>query len=233
MNIYKLLQDLFLGYNPSFKYKMPPVKPAYDRQIKCPVMNGTVECKNIQINSYNIAEISNCFIAFDVETTGLNKNNDRIIELGAALFINGKISKTFSSLVNPGVFLYQSASSINNITNDMIRRAPLEFEVYPKLIDFLGEAMNGKIIMCAHNASFDFGFLRNTLSRLGYNANIKYIDTLSIAKKYINGLDSYKQVSLEKYFGLNNYNSHRAKSDAENCGYILVNLLNIIKSESL
>ncbi len=42
------------------------------------------------------------------------------------------------------------------------------------------DALDGKITMCAHNASFDFGFLSNTFSRLGYDAKIKYVDTLSL-----------------------------------------------------
>ena len=86
--------------------------------------------------------------------------------------------------------------------------------------------------MCAHNAKFDFDFLCNTLSRLGFNANIEYIDTLSLSRKYLHGLENYKQSTVENYFGLTNPSSHRAASDAENCGHILYRLLDVA-SESL
>ena len=72
----------------------------------------------------------------------------------------------------------------------------------------------------------------NTLSRLGFNANIEYIDTLSLSRKYLHGLENYKQSTIENYFGLTNPSSHRAASDAENCGHILYRLMDVA-SESL
>ena len=109
----------------------------------------------------------------------------------------------------------------------MLATAPSEKEIYPQLIEFLGEAACGKIVMCAHNATFDFSFLCNTLSRLGFNANIEYVDTLSLSRKYLHGLDNYKQNTIENYFGLVNSSSHRAACDAENCGHILLRLLDV------
>lgn len=96
----------------------------------------------------------------------------------------------------------------------------------------MGDALCGAIVMCAHNAKFDFDFLCHTLSRLGFNANIEYIDTLSLSRKYLHGLENYKQSTIENYFGLTNPSSHRAASDAENCGHILYRLLDVA-SESL
>lgn len=188
---------------------------------------GNVVSRRIELNSKNEAEIRNCFIAFDVETTGLNPISDRIVEIGAVMFQGGKVVKTFSSLVNPEVRISNSASAINHITNDMLVKAPTEDVVYPKLIEFLDEALCGKIVMCAHNAKFDFDFLCNTLSRIGFDAEIVYVDTLRIARKYLDGLENYKQNTLEKYFGLVNSAAHRAASDAENCGKILLHLLDI------
>ena len=192
-----------------------------------PVQRGVALSKKIELNFQNEKNIRNCFIAFDVETTGLSPESDRIVELGAVIFLNGSVSRTFSSLVNPNVLISRSASAVNHITNAMLANAPSEKEIYPQLIDFLGDALHGGIVMCAHNAKFDFDFLCNTLSRLGYSANIEYLDTLSLSRKYLQGLENYKQGTIEKYFGLTNSSSHRAASDAENCGRILYRLLDV------
>jgi len=193
-----------------------------------PVRQGVATADKIGLNPRIAAYIRNCYIAFDVETTGLDPVADRIIELGAVVFVNGKIDRTFSSLVNAKTPISRTAAEVNHITSGMLKRAPCEEEIYPKLIEFLGEALNGKIVMCAHNAKFDFNFLCNTLSRLGFNADIKYLDTLDLARKYLD-LNSYKQSSIEKHFGLTNAAAHRAVSDAENCGHILCRLLDIVE----
>lgn len=209
--------------------KKAKVKPQVREEIKVevPVQRGVALSKRIELNSQNENSIRNCFIAFDVETTGLSPMSDRIIEIGAVIFLNGMVHKTFSSLVNPGISISQSASAVNHITNAMLVSAPSEKEMYPQLIDFLGDALCGRIVMCAYNAKFDFDFLCNTLSRLGFSANIEYIDTLSLSRKYLHGLGNYKQGTIEEYFGLINSSSHRAMSDAENCGHILCRLLDV------
>lgn len=193
--------------------------------IDPPVQLGVASSKRIEVDVQNQNRIRTCFIAFDVETTGLNPASDRIVEIGAVAFLNGAVHKVFSSLINPGVSISHSASAVNHITNAMLATAPSEKEIYPQLIDFLGAALCGKIVMCAHNAKFDFDFLCNTLSRLGFNADIEYVDTLSLSRKYLHGLDNYKQKTIEDYFGLVNCSSHRAATDAENCGHILFRLL--------
>lgn len=184
-------------------------------------MGCVIDMERIDLDIFNYKLLQKEFVAFDIETTGLSPTRDRIIELGAVLFNSGKKVKTFSSLVNCGVDISNDAESVNGITKEMIRNAPNEYEVFSNLIKFLGEAMQGKIIMCAHNASFDFGFLYNTFLRLGIKSDIKYIDTLSLSRKYIKDVENYQQRTLEEYLGLKNEMAQRAVYDAENCGEIL------------
>lgn len=191
--------------------------------------NGIVSANKVILDSSAHAMLQKRFIAFDVETTGLNPSTDRIIELGAVIFENGKPIKTFSSLVNPGISIPSAATAVNHITNAMIKSAPNEGELYPDFIDFLGDAISGDTLMCAHNASFDFGFLKNTLSRLGFDADFKYVDTLALSRKYIPGLANYKQCTVEAHFGLNNSSAHRAANDAEMCGQILHRILDVLQ----
>ncbi|HHS2807703.1 TPA: 3'-5' exonuclease, partial [Streptococcus agalactiae] len=166
-----------------------------------------------------------------IETTGLNSQQDRIVEVGAVLFENGKVVDSYESLVNVKVNISADVTRINNITNRMIKNAPSENQVYYELVNFLGDALNGKTPVCAHNAKFDMGFLCNTLSRLGYNGEIKYLDTLSLSRKNVKGLRNYKQNTVAEYFNLQNKNSHRAKSDAIICGNILTKLFFIIENQ--
>ena len=186
---------------------------------------GVVTTRPVVINNYTIEKLKTRYIAFDTETTGLNPSRDRIIELGAVLFENGKCVKRFQSLVNPGVFIPARVTAVNNITNSMIKNAPTEEIVYSELAEFLKDAYNEQTIICAHNARFDMSFLSETLMRLGYNANINYIDTLTFAKQKIKGLYNYKQDTVAHYLDIVNEQAHRAASDAETCGKILWNLI--------
>ena len=93
-----------MGIFDIFKKKVEPQFQGNNEvQAKASVQPGIATSKRIDIDFHNINSIENCFIAFDVETTGLNPVTDRIVEIGAVIFQNGKVNKTFSSLVNPGI----------------------------------------------------------------------------------------------------------------------------------
>ena len=192
---------------------------------------GFVSANKIKIDNYALKALKQRYIAFDVETTGLNPYNDRIIEFGAVLFEDGIPVKRYGTLVNAMVDIPSAASEVNHITNQMIKDAPAEKEAYTNLIDFLGDALQEKTVICAHNAKFDMDFLSESLMRLGYNANIYYVDTLSLSRKLVKGLVNYKQDTVATHFELYNLNAHRAESDAEICGSILWKLLEIMEKE--
>lgn len=186
---------------------------------------GLISTRKIQVNKTTVPKLKKQYLAFDVETTGLSPVNNKIIEVGAVLFESGRITKEYGTLINPEVSIPYSATAINHITNDMIKDAPKEKEAYAGLTAFLGDALDGGTIVCAHNASFDMRFLSETLMRLGYDGNILYADTLSLSRKLIKGLYNYKQDTVAGHFNIVNLKSHRAVSDAEVCGKILWNLL--------
>lgn len=194
-----------------------------------PVHIGNATADRVEFDATYAELLRQRFIAFDVETTGLNPATDRIVEIGAVLFVNGEPVDSFSTLVDPCMNISASATAVNHITSAMLSSAPLEQDVYPRFIEFLGEALCGNVIICAHNAKFDFNFLCNTLSRLGYDTHFRYVDTLSLSRRYIKGLDNYKQCTLEEHLGLNNSASHRASSDAKSCGEILCCILNYVE----
>ena len=185
---------------------------------------GNVVATKTEITREVFDSLNRRYIAFDVETTGLSAFTERIVELGAVVFENGTIVNQFSTLVNPGRPIPAAASQVNHITNDMLRSAPVENQVYPSFVNFLGDTLQGNTIICAHNAKFDMDFLSETLKRLGYNGNIRYVDTLALSRKYLK-LDNYKQDTVAASYGIVNQNAHRAVTDAEVCGKILWELL--------
>jgi DNA polymerase III alpha subunit (gram-positive type) len=103
----------------------------------------------------------------------------------------------------------------------VVKSAPSEDEVYGALMEFLGDAADGKTLMVAHNARFDMDFLRMTLTRLGVDADIRYADTLKLARQHVPGLFNYKQPTIAEHFGIEIHSAHRAADDARVCGEML------------
>lgn len=179
--------------------------------------------EEVELTKDIIKKLNTKFIAFDTETTGFSPYKDRIIELGAVEFIDGKNTKIFNSLVKTDVKNSYYAYQVNKISEEMLEDAPLEKDIYIELVNFLEEVLNGNIILVAHNAIFDMHFLKNTLERLGYSGYIRYLDTLKVS--YRLPINSHCQSAIAKYLGIINEEEHRAYSDAITCGKILVKIL--------
>lgn len=192
-----------------------------------PVKKGNVTNSAVETTIANIEKAKSKFIAIDFETTGLSPYSDRIIEVGAVIFENGAIVDRMDRLINPGFSIPESAQRVNHISNEMVKDAPNETAVIRELMDFIGDAIVGTTFLCAHNASFDSKFLEMALERNGYDASIKFLDTLTLSKKVLY-FDNYKQETLADHFGIVNSNSHRAVADAETCGLIMVNLCDLL-----
>lgn len=97
---------------------------------------GKVVIEEVELFKEIVIELNKKFIAFDTETTGFSPYKDRIIELGAVLFINNKGTDYFNSLVKTDVKNSYHAYKVNKISEEMLESAPLEIDIYPKLVDF-------------------------------------------------------------------------------------------------
>ena len=195
------------------------------------VNNANVSLYNCSFEGENLSSLSKRYIAIDFETTGLNPKTDRIIEIGAVLFENGKPCETFSTLVNPGVTIPARITEITNITNGMVMTAPSESSAISRLVDFMGVALYGRTVLCAHNADFDMKFLCETLIRHGYSGTIDSVDTLTIAREMVSGVENYKLTTLIEHYGIETGQAHRATSDALACGKLLAIFLDEKKDE--
>ena len=169
-------------------------------------------------------ELSERFIAFDTETTGLDPDRDCIVELGAVVFEKGIPTTSFQSYVNPGIRITAEVSALNHITNEMLAAAPAEKDVYPEFMKFLGDAASGKVLVCGHVAAFDLSFLCNTLDRLGIEAAFRFIDTRQLATQ-IPELEHHSLAAVAEYFEIPHEKAHQAKEDALTSGRILLKKL--------
>ena len=85
----------------------------------------------------SLIEFPNKYIAFDIETTGLDPMYDEIIEIGAIKIENGKEVEVFNTLVKPEYEIDEFISELTGITNEMVKESPSIDEVLPKFIDFI------------------------------------------------------------------------------------------------
>jgi len=156
------------------------------------------------------------FVAFDIETTGLEPGLDKIVEIGAVKFDKMGIIARFSALINPGMPMPKEAERVNNISDKMLRGKPLLEEVFPDFIRFIQGTM-----LVAHNAPFDLGFIR---CQAPFLAN-PVVDTLEISRELFPGFRSYSLQNLASALRIGTRNAHRAEDDARLCMEIFLRCL--------
>lgn len=155
------------------------------------------------------------YVVFDIETTGLNKDSDFIIEIGALKYKNNVLVDEFSYLINPKIELPQIIIDITGIKDrDLIDKETIDV-ILPKFVEFIED-----LPLLAHNISFDLGFINKNLKDLNLNElKNENIDTLEVAKKYLPQMYNYKLETLKKYFNIKQV-SHRAIGDCHTANYV-------------
>ena len=154
------------------------------------------------------------FVVFDVDTTGMNRTMDRIVQLAAQrIDTDGSIS-TFDSFVNPGRPIPLAAMRVHHITDAMVANAPKFSDVGMRFLDFSSGAT-----LVAHNAIFDLGFLQESLNRCGLPLwRGKTMDSIPLTRRAFPGLPSYRLQELRVALNLDEpeeetLTAHRADSD--------------------
>jgi DNA polymerase III subunit epsilon len=150
-----------------------------------------------------------CFAFVDLETTGVSAAADRITEIGVVLIDNGAPSGEWSSLVDPGVPIPPAIQSLTGITNDMVRQAPAFRDIAVKLREMLKNR-----IVVAHNARFDYGFLKNEYRRLGERLTAELLCTVRLSRRLFPQFSSHSLDSILARHRLPGAGRHRALGDA-------------------
>ncbi len=164
--------------------------------------------KRTEISYSKVKAAPNDYVVFDLETTGLNKYDDKIIEIGAIKYINGVESEKFHTYVNPQRHIPSAATNINGISDRDVKNAP---KAEKALSDFLSFIDNYTLI--AYNSDFDMGFIQIECSNsLGKTVKNDVIDALPLARKYLPQLPNKKLVTVKNYFNLD-VGSHNAIDD--------------------
>lgn len=153
--------------------------------------------------------MTDTYICIDLETTGLNPKMDKIIEIGAVKVIDGKVTDTFSALVNPGRILEERVSELTGITNDKLENAPYIEDILPALEDFLED-----LPLLGHRILFDYSFLKKAMVTNKRSFERKGIDTLRIARRFLPSLEHRTLEFLCKHYGIP-HTAHRALEDAK------------------
>lgn len=150
------------------------------------------------------------FVCLDCETTGLDAENDRVIEVAAVVFTVDQILESFESLIDPQVPIPPSSTDIHHITDDMVVGKPVLEAVIPDLLRIIARHP-----IVGHGVGFDIALLINAAARSGimhHLSNNRVIDTLRMARLYgespVNSL-----MQLGKHFNIQVEGTHRAMND--------------------
>ncbi len=149
-------------------------------------------------------------VFLDLETTGATATHDRITEIGLVEVANGRFVGSWSQLVNPEKNIPPFIQALTGITNDMVADAPTFEQLAPALF----ERLAGKLLV-AHNARFDYGFLKNEFARLGLAYRARVLCTAKLSRKLFPEHRRHNLDALMERHGLTCSARHRALGDAE------------------
>ena len=166
----------------------------------------------------------------DFETTGLSPDGDRVIEVGVACFENGQLTGLKNWLVNPSIPIPDESRAVHNISDDDVRDAPKFAAIAHEV-----EAMVEGHMAVAYNALFDRAFLHAELKRAGrslgnaelsaaLHEDVLWIDPLVWARELHKDERGHRLGEVCARLGIALDNAHRAASDAEATGRVLLAL---------
>ena len=165
------------------------------------------------------------YLVVDVETSGSNPKENKIIEIACITVIGGEITDVFSSLVNPHQFIPPFIAKMTGISNELVYTAPEMDFIMPQLNDIFNQK---NAVFVAHNARFDWSFVSEAFVSCGYSApKVPRLCTVKLSRRLL-PKDLKKNVgSLAQHFNINVTNRHRASGDAIATAFILNELLDI------
>ena len=170
------------------------------------LINGPWSLTNDESSDFSLPSNDLEYVAFDVETTGFNKN-DRIVEIGFVAFKNGKVLEEWATLINPLRDI--GKTNIHGITSSMVSAAPL----FEDVINDIFRLINGRVLV-AHQFNFDARMLIQEFNRANTQGDIgKGFCTMIASRRLLAGTgDSLASTCAE--LGVNSIQAHSALGDA-------------------
>jgi len=149
------------------------------------------------------------YAILDIETTGGSPKFEKITEIAIYVHDGTKVTDQYVTLINPERNIPYFITSLTGITNEMVEDAPRFYEVAKTIV----EITEGKTIV-AHNARFDYSFLREEFKALGFNFRRGLLDTVTLSRKLFPGYPSYSLGNICNNLGIVIEDRHRASGDA-------------------
>ena len=170
------------------------------------------------------------FVAFDLETTGIDHTKDSITEIAAIRVVNGEIVESKEFIIQELVHPYkkripENVEKITGITNEMVHKCREVWEVFKDFSEFIGDD-----ILVGYNCmSFDSKFLRRAGRLSNKIITNKYFDVMNYVKKFESVLH-YENKTLScisGLLGITNPNAHRALADSVTTAKVYLKLLEL------
>lgn len=169
----------------------------------------------------SLLQFPKSFTVIDTETTGLDFQFDKIIEIAALKIQNEKIISKFSSLINPGFEISEFIENLTGIKNEDLKKSPNEKDVLSQFLSFV----EGDIIV-AHNANFDVNFIYDAAYRNGFpDFSNDFVDTLRLSREIRPDLEHHRLKDLADEYKIVPEAFHRALADCETTLEIFKKLL--------
>ena len=149
------------------------------------------------------------FAIVDIETTGGSARLEKITEIAIYLHDGVKITGEYVTLVNPERNIPYFITNLTGITNEMVENAPRFYEIAKTIV----ELTEGRTFV-AHNARFDYSFIRQEFKSLGFNFKRNIVDTVALGRKLIPGHRSYSLGNICRDLKIQINGRHRAAGDA-------------------
>jgi len=173
------------------------------------------------------------FVVLDLETTGLDPTSDRIIEIGALRYRDGKEVEKYESFVNPEMPIPDFITKLTGISDTDVQDAPVIEKIFAELIEFIADSP-----LVGHQINFDCSFLeyqyriRNNDFKKWEIESQRFVylrsrrmDTLFIARIFLPFLQRFRLASVAAHFKIDLENAHRAIDDARATGRIFLELI--------
>jgi DNA polymerase III subunit epsilon len=149
-------------------------------------------------------------VFLDLETTGARADRDRITEVGLIEVAGGQLLQEWSTLVDPGRVIPPGVVSLTGITDQMVAEAPTFADIGTELL----ERLEGRLLV-AHNARFDYAFLRAEFRRLGIRYRSRVLCTVRLSRALFPEHRHHNLDCVIERFALSCSARHRALGDAQ------------------
>ena len=169
------------------------------------------------------------FRVLDLEVTGSDPRTNGIIEVAVFGLHGARILPLLSTLLDPGVPIPANIQRLTGIDESMVRGAPSFAEILPQLL----QVLEGGVFV-AHNAAFDYHFLKTWIERLtGQRFTAPHLCTVKLSQRLIEAKNSRKLHHLALQLGIPLPNRHRAHDDAYATARILLQLVELLQARAI